>query len=51
MLLGTSSSSTSDNPEQGDTGVLGLWVSYLKESWIEGRLRLQRDATEEAWLA
>ena len=39
------------NPEQGDTEVLGLWVSYLKESWIEGRLRLQRDATEEAWLA
>lgn len=32
-----------ENPE-----VLGSWVSYLKESWIEGRLRVMRDASEEA---
>jgi hypothetical protein len=32
-----------ENPE-----VLGSWISYLKESWIEGRLRVMRDASEEA---
>jgi hypothetical protein len=32
------------NPE-----VLGSWISYLKESWTEGRLRVMRDASEEAW--
>jgi len=31
------------NPE-----VLGSWISYLKESWTEGRLRVMRDASEEA---
>ena len=32
------------NPE-----VLGSWISYLKESWTEGRLSVMRDASEEAW--
>ena len=31
------------NPE-----VLGSWIPYLKESWTEGRLRVMRDASEEA---
>ena len=32
----------------GNTEVLGSWISYLKESWTEGRLRVMRDASEEA---
>ena len=33
---------------RGSIEVLGNWISYLKESWMEANIRLSKDFSDEA---